>query len=68
MKDPIVEAVKAKFDQRSALGIKKYGMTLAGNQANIPERITHIMEELMDGALYCQWLLELHRRYEDDGK
>lgn len=58
MTDPIVDAVCAKLQSRSAVGIKKYGTTLAGNYATAKERLIHIQEELMDGANYVEWLLQ----------
>ena len=60
MTDPIVDAVCAKFQSRSAVGIKKYGTTLADNVATVKEKLTHIQEELMDGANYVEWLLHAH--------
>lgn len=68
MKDNIVESVKAEFDMRSQRGISKYGTTLAGNHAELTERIQHLKEELMDGCLYCEWILQRLKKYEDDGK
>lgn len=57
MTDPIVDAVCAKLQSRSAIGIKKYGTTLTDNNADIEAKLTHIQEELMDGANYIEWLL-----------
>jgi len=56
--DPIVDAVCAKLQARSAVGLKKYGTTLADNVATVKEKLTHIQEELMDGANYVEWLLQ----------
>ncbi len=58
MTDPIVDAVCAKLQSRSAVGIKKYGTTLAGNYATVKEKLIHIQEELMDAANYVEWLLQ----------
>ncbi len=52
MTDPIVDAVCAKFQSRSAVGIKKYGTTLADSNAPMEERLTHLQEELMDAVNY----------------
>jgi len=52
--DPIVEAVREKLRQRSAVGIKKYGTTLAEN--NTDDFLNHLQEELMDGILYIEKL------------
>lgn len=58
MTDPIVDAVCAKLQSRSAVGLKKYGTTLADNAATVKEKLVHIQEELMDGANYVEWLLQ----------
>lgn len=58
MTDPIVDAVCAKLKSRSAVGIKKYGTTLADNPATVKEKLVHIQEELMDAANYVEWLLQ----------
>ncbi len=58
MTDPIVDAVCAKLQARSAVGLKKYGTTLADNPATVKEKLVHIQEELMDGANYVEWLLQ----------
>jgi hypothetical protein len=54
--DPIVEAVREKLRQRSAVGINKYGTTLADN--NTDDFLTHLQEELMDSILYIEKLKE----------
>lgn len=56
-KDPIVQAVKKKYSDRSALGIEKYGITLAGNNEPIWKRLNHLQEELMDATLYIEWIM-----------
>jgi len=60
MKDPIVESVKAEFDKRSELGIKKYNTTLADN--NTDDFLQHLKEELMDGILYLTKLQTLNNK------
>lgn len=52
MKDKIVQQVVDKFNQRSELGIKKYGTTLEQN--NTDDFLNHLQEELMDAILYIQ--------------
>lgn len=52
--DPIVEQVKEMFDQRSKLGIKKYGKTLAESDLSLKEWLQHALEEHMDAILYIQ--------------
>ena len=47
--------VIADIRARQQRGIAKYGQTLAENPAEIKERLQHMYEELLDGALYCKW-------------
>ena len=63
MTDPIVDAVCAKLQSRSAVGLKKYGTTLADNAATVKEKLIHIQEELMDAANYVEWLLQDYSSY-----
>jgi hypothetical protein len=53
--DPIVDQVVAKFQQRSSVGIKKYGTTLYEN--NHDNYLLHLQEELQDATLYIEKLL-----------
>ena len=53
-KDKVVEDLKKEFDQRSAVGINKYGTTLQEN--NTDDFLQHLKEELMDALLYIQKL------------
>lgn len=55
MKDKIVEQVIQKFQQRSDVGIKKYGTTLYEN--NHDNYLLHLQEELQDATLYIEKLL-----------
>jgi hypothetical protein len=54
--DSIVEGVIAKFQQRSEVGINKYGKTLDRSDLNYKDWLNHIQEELMDAILYCERL------------
>jgi hypothetical protein len=56
IKDSIVESVIKKFQDRSRVGIKKYGTTLDRNDLDTSAWITHISEELMDALLYLERL------------
>jgi len=60
MKDKIVQQVIAKFEQRSELGIKKYGKTLEEN--NTDDFINHLQEELMDAILYLEKIKSIKQR------
>ena len=52
--DPVVQAVIEMFQQRSAVGIKKYGTTLEGNNLPFLSWVQHMQEELMDAILYLE--------------
>jgi len=54
--DPIVEQVVKKFQDRSKLGIKKYGTTLEENKEGFIPFLNHLQEELMDAILYIEKL------------
>lgn len=54
MKDPIVEKVKQRFDDRSKQGIKEYKTTLADNPDGFWRWIDEIQTELMDATLYLE--------------
>ena len=56
MEDSIVQAVIRKFQERSALGQKKYGTTLDRTDLKPRDWIQHAQEELMDGILYLERL------------
>jgi len=57
-KDPIVQKVVDKFQERSKIGIEKYKTTLAENKLSIDEWINHAIEEQMDNILYLTKLRE----------
>jgi len=55
-KDAIVDQVVKKLQDRSKLGIKKYGTTLAESKEGFIPFLNHLQEELMDAVLYIQKL------------
>lgn len=59
MKDKIVQQVIAKYQQRSDVGIAKYGTTLETN--NKDNYLKHLQEELMDATLYIQKLMDMEQ-------
>lgn len=61
--DSIVESVVKKFNDRSDVGIKKYGTTLDRSDINFDGWAEHLQQELMDGILYLERL-----RKEFNGK
>lgn len=52
MEDKIVKNIVEQFQQRSEVGIKKYGTTLEDN--NKDDFLQHLKEEMMDGILYIE--------------
>jgi len=58
MKDSIVESLVKKYQDRSEVGIKKYGTTLDREDLNTLDWLKHLQEELMDASLYIEKLLK----------
>lgn len=56
MEDKIVKSVLEKYQQRSEVGQKKYGVTLERSDLTFIQWIQHIQEELMDATLYLEKL------------
>jgi hypothetical protein len=54
--DAVVKQVIGKFEDRSAVGIRKYGTTLEENNGDDLYWMNHLQEELMDAILYLQKL------------
>jgi hypothetical protein len=59
MKDKIVEQVINKYEDRSYIGIAKYGTTLEDN--NKDNYLKHLQEELMDATLYLEKIMYLNK-------
>lgn len=57
--DPIVASVCALLLSRSAVGIAKYQTTLAANPLSRKQWLIHMRDELLDGALYAQRMIEM---------
>lgn len=62
-KDKIVKQVVDSFQERSKVGIEKYGTTLAEN--NTDDFYQHLQEELMDATLYIEKLKSMKPCLED---
>ena len=56
LRDSIVESVVTQFQQRSEVGIKKYGVTLDRTDLKFNDWVQHMQEELMDAILYLEKL------------
>jgi hypothetical protein len=55
-KDSIVEEVVRKYQERSEVGIRKYGTTLDRTDLSVDNWLQHVQEELMDATLYIERL------------
>lgn len=64
MIDPIVESVRAKLHERSAAGIRKYGTTMARTDLSRIDWLRHAQEELLDGAVYLERLIQDETKLE----
>ncbi len=58
VKDTIVQSVIEQFKQRSEVGIKKYNTTLDRTDLNTLEWMIHFREELQDGLLYLERIIQ----------
>ena len=58
MKDTIVESVIKQFKERSSVGINKYGVTLDRTDLSTLQWMIHFREELMDGLLYLERIIQ----------
>ena len=57
--DIVVQEVKQLYEERSQVGIKKYGTTLENSTQDTLEFVQHLQEELMDATLYLQKIKHL---------
>ena len=63
----IEKAVCEDIARRQALGIAKYGQTVAENPLELREWVNHIYEELLDAAIYAKRILaELDRTHHKE--
>ena len=67
VKDQVVLAVMAKYAERSATGLKKYGTTLDREDLTLDQWINHLLEELMDATLYIEKLKQYVKSNKDKG-
>ena len=65
LKDTIVESVINQFKQRSEIGIKKYNTTLDRTDLNTLEWMIHFREELQDGLLYLERIIQDTKKQND---
>ena len=62
MKDPVVQSVIRKLEERSERGKRKYGVMLDRPDLSQREWLIHLQEELMDAVNYLEVLI--HERDE----
>jgi len=55
----IEDEVCARIKQRSAIGLAKYGVTMADETLTRKQWLVHLQEELMDSVVYLQKLIEM---------
>lgn len=60
--------VCADIQRRQALGLKKYGTSVASNPLSLRQWLEHQYQELLDAAVYCRRALQEIDRTEDDFK
>lgn len=65
LKDTIVESVIKQFKQRSEVGIKKYNTTLDRTDLSTLEWMVHFREELQDGLLYLERIIQDTKKQYD---
>ena len=56
MRDKIIQQVVEKFQKRSDVGYKKYGVTLHDDEPDLFKWLNHLQEELMDAVNYIEKL------------
>ena len=56
--------VCADIAARQTLGLRKYGQSLAENEAHLIERLQHAYEECLDQAIYLRWAMQKLRTEE----
>lgn len=56
--DPIVLKVIAMLDQRSAVGLEKYGVSLEDDERSLADWCTMAIEEALDKANYLMKIRE----------
>jgi hypothetical protein len=66
VEDPIVLKVMSKFYDRSQRGIEKYGTMLTRTDLDFIDWVTHLQEEMLDAALYCERLKQEYKKNQKD--
>lgn len=61
----IENRVSEKLLSRAETGLNKYGVTMERDDLSHEEWLIHLQEELMDGAVYIEKLLEVLRNAKE---
>ena len=61
MTDAITESVREKLKQRAERGLVKYGVTVDRDDLTELQWMQHAQEELLDGAVYLEKLMQTRR-------
>ncbi len=56
--NPYWERICKLSERQRRKGMETYGQGLENNPAALIERINHLEEELIDAAMYCEWIKE----------
>jgi hypothetical protein len=68
MTDPIVESVRDKLHYRSKLGIRKYGTDMTRTDLTTLDWLHHFQQELMDGCLYVERIIQDMEKMIEQGR
>lgn len=66
--NPYWDRITTIANRQREKGKRKYSMVLEENNATALERINHLEEELIDGLMYCEWIKDLLRKENGNGK
>lgn len=66
--NPYWDRITVIANRQREKGKRKYDWCLEDNPALMRERIQHLEEELIDGLMYCEWIKDLLRKENGNGK
>jgi len=61
----IEEDIAKRLLDRAAIGKEKYGVTMERKDLSFYDWLTHLQEELLDGAVYIE---KLRQEFKEEGK
>ena len=62
IKDPIIEKVIKKHENRGNKGMKKFGISMNKKNKSLQKWLLDLQEELMDGTCYIEKILNKIKR------